>query len=310
MKLSLLTIAVVVSIALATGLRSQPRLYAQQDAGRGEGRRGEGRGGDGRGGRGGGGGLANKNPDLPAGAFTASSTIAHTTLRHEWVDIPMSGGTLHAWIEYPTGDEQAPVVLVMSHEAGLDDWMRGVADQLATQGFIAIAPDLLSGRGPNGGNFDSFKFPADVIHATARLSQEDALRRYKAAFDYSLKLPRARGKAGALGIGMGGTDSFRFAAETPNLDVAVSFYGVAPDESVLTKIKAPLAGFYGEDDPRVMPTVRTAEAVMKRLGKTYDVNVYPGATQEFLRSSVEGQNGAAGAMAWPAAVQFMRQHLN
>src|SRR2546423_6107677 len=108
------------------------------------------RGGEGRGGRGGGGGLAAKNPDLPAGAFTASSTLAHTTLKHEWVEIPLGGRSVHTWIEYPEGTAQAPVVLVTSHEAGLDDWMRGVADQLASQGFIAITPDLVSGRGPGG----------------------------------------------------------------------------------------------------------------------------------------------------------------
>jgi carboxymethylenebutenolidase len=264
----------------------------------------------GRGGGRGGGGLAAKSPDLPAGAFTASSTLAHTTLKHEWVDIPLAGRNVHTWIEYPNGAEPAPIVVVMSHEAGLDDWMRAIADQLATQGFIAIAPDILSGRGPGGGNFDSFRFPADVVHAMEKLQQDEALRRYRAALEYGLRLPRARAKRAALGVGMGGADSFRFAAEVPMLDAAVAFYGVAPDESVLAKIKAPLAGFYGEDDPRVMPTVRAADAAMKRLGKTYDVHVYAGATQAFLRSTVEGQNGAAGAEAWPAAIEFLRQHLD
>src|SRR5436190_385222 len=267
------------------------------------------RGGEGRGGRGGGGGLGAKNPDLPAGAFTASSTVAHTTLKHEWVDVPLAGRALHTWIEYPDGTTQAPVVLVMSHEAGLDDWMRAVADQLALQGFIAIAPDVLSGRGPSGGNFESFRFPADVIRAIARVPQDEVLRRYKAALEYGLKLPRALAKSAALGVGMGGADSFRFAADVP-IDAAVAFYGVAPDDTVLARIKAPIAGFYGEDDPRVMPTVLAADATMKRLGKTYEVHVYPGATQGFLRSTVEGQNGAAGATAWPAAIQFLRQHLN
>jgi carboxymethylenebutenolidase len=79
---------------------------------------------------------------------------------------------------------------------------------------------------------------------------------------------------------------------------------------VLAKVKAPIAGFYGEDDPRVMQTVRAAEASMKRLGKTYNVHAYPGATQAFLRSTVEGRNSEAVAGAWPAAIQFLRQHLN
>jgi carboxymethylenebutenolidase len=258
----------------------------------------------------GGGGLGAKDPNLPAGAFTASSTVARTTLRHEWVDIPLAGMRLHTWIEYPNRSEPAPVVIVMSHEAGLDDLMRAIADQLATDGFIAVAPDILSGRGPKGGNFDSFPFAPDVVRANEKLPQSEALSRYAAALQYALKLPGARAKSASLGIGMGGADSFRFAAETSNLDAAVAFYGVAPDESVLAKIKAPLAGFYGEDDARVMATVRSAEATMKRLGKTYDVHVYPGATQAFLRSTVEGRNGEADAASWPAAIQFLRQHLN
>ena len=256
-----------------------------------------------------GGGLANKIPDLPAGAFTASSTVAHTTLPHEWVDISLGRARLHTWIEYPAGTGKAPVVVVMSHEAGLDDWMRAIADQLASHGFIAIAPDILSGRGPNGGNMDAFKFPADVIQAIAKIPQDEVIRRYKAAREYALKLPRANGKSASLGIGMGGADSFQFAAEAQDLNAAVVFYGTSPADSVLAKINAPVAGFYGEDDARVIPTVKRAEATMKRLGKAYDVNVYPRATQAFLRSSVEGENSAAQAAAWPAAIRFLQQHL-
>jgi carboxymethylenebutenolidase len=142
----------------------------------------------------------------------------------------------------------------MSHEAGLDDWMRAVADQLATDGFIAVAPDILAGRGPNGGNCDSFRFPADVIRANERLPQEEAMRRYRAALHYARKLPRASAKIASLGVGMGGADSLRFAAEVSDLN--------------------------------------------------------PGATQAFMRSTVEGRNGEAVAAAWPAAIQFLRKHLN
>src|SRR5262249_42076806 len=159
------------------------------------------------------------------------------------------GQRLHTWIEYPNKPDQAPVVIVMSHETGLDDWMRAVADQLATEGFIAVAPDILSGRGPNGGNFDSFRFAADVVRANEQMPQQEALRRYRAVLEYSLKLPGARAKSASLGVGMGGADSFRFAAEASNLNAAVVFYGIAPDQAVLARVKAPVAGFYGEDDP-------------------------------------------------------------
>src|SRR5262249_58187001 len=132
-----------------------------------------------------GGGLAKKVAELAAGAFTASSTVAHPKFQYEWVDIPFGGGRLHAWIEFPFGTGKAPVVVVMSHEAGLDDWMRAIADQLASHGFIAIAPDILSGRAPNGGNMDAFKFSADVIQAIAKISEEEVIRRYIAARDYA-----------------------------------------------------------------------------------------------------------------------------
>src|SRR5439155_22538632 len=227
----------------------------------------------GRGARGGG-GLANKVPELAAGAFTASSTVARTKSQHAWVDIPFGGARLHTWIEYPAGSGKAPVGVVMSHEAGLDDWMRAIADQLASHGFIAIASDILSGRGPNGGNMDAFKFSADVIQAMAKVPQNEIIRRYRAARGYALKLPRANGKSASLGIRMGGADSFQFAAEVPDLDAVVVFYGTSPADSVLSRIKAPVAGFYGEDDTRVMQTVKRAEDTMKRLGKAYAVHVY------------------------------------
>ena len=286
----------IITIVLSVGLQGQ----------RGEGQRGR---GDAGGGAPRGGGLANKAPDLPAGAFTASSTVARTSLRHEWVDIPVGNVKLHTWIEYPAGETKAPIVIVMQHEAGLDDGIRAVADQLALTGFIAIAPDILSGMGPKGGNFDAFQFPDDAIKASARVKADEASRRYKAALDYGMKLPRASGKNAVLGVGKGGTDAFRFAGEAPNLNAVVVFYGGSPGEAAMAKINAPVLGLYGDQDLVVTPTVEATTAAMKRLGKTYEAHVYPGATQEFMRSQAEGQNGGATAQAWPAAIAFLQQHL-
>ena len=256
-----------------------------------------------------GGGLANKVPDLPAGAFTAGSTVARTNLRHEWVDIPLGSVKVHTWIEYPNNLEKAPIIIVMQHAAGLDDWMRALADQLALQGFIAIAPDILSGMGPNSGNFESFRFPDDAIKAMSRLKSEEALRRYKAAWNYGMKLPQANGKGAVLGVGMGGSAAFQFAADVAETNAAVVFYGTAPGEAVLTRIKAPVLGLYGDQDLVSTPTVESAAVTMKRLGKTFESHVYPGATQEFMRSQAEGQNGAATAAAWPVTLAFLQQHL-
>ena len=258
----------------------------------------------------GGGGLGAKAPHLVASVWTASSTVARTKLRHEWVDVPHGDGRLRTWIEYPDGDGRAPVVLVLQHEPGLDDWMRGVADQLASEGFIAVAPDLFSGFGPNGSNFDGFPAPDVAMRqAGSRLTADEAMRRAVTAAQFALRSPRASGAIGALGVGSGGTLSFRFAAEAPAVHAAVVFYGAAPGENVLRQIKAPVIGFYGEDDETVTNTVAATAAAMARLGKPFEVHRYEGATHAFLAIQFEGRNAPAVEQEWPRATAFLKRHL-
>jgi len=257
-----------------------------------------------------GGGLGAKAPHLVASVWTASSTVARTKLRHEWVAVPLGNGRLRTWIEYPEGEGRAPVVLVLQHEPGLDVWMRGVADQLALEGFIAVAPDLFSGFGSGGGDFDSFSAPDVAMRqAGPQLTSNEAMRRVLGAAEFALKLPRANGAIGSLGVGAGGTLSFRFAAEAPAVHAAVVFYGTAPDENVLRRVKAPVIGFYGEDDETVTSTVATAAAAMTRLGKRFEVNRYEGATHAFLAIQFEGRNTPAVEHAWPRATAFLKEHL-
>ena len=260
-----------------------------------------------RGGRGG--GNQQKADTLPAGLFNARRYATMPTERHEWVDIPAGAVKLHTWISYPPGNDKAGVVILMHHEPGLDDWMRAAADQVAHDGFIAIAPDLLSGRGPGGGNTDAFLFPDDAIKASAKVTPAESLRAYKAARDYGLKLARANGKSASVGFSSGGTTSFRFAADVPTLNATVVFYGLAPADDVLAKINAPVLALYGELDTRVAPTLPTTSDAMKRLGKTLDMQVYPHATNFFLIYQDMAQNGAATNMAWPRAMAFLKQHL-
>ena len=255
------------------------------------------------------GGLANKTPEFPAGLFTAASTVARTSLRHQWVDIPMGSTKLHTWIHYPQGDGKVPVVLLMHYDAGLDDLQRSLADQIAYEGFLVVAPDLTSGFGPNGGDFESFQFPDEALRAVLKISAAEAMRRYKAAYEYAVKLPRSSGKVASFGCSLGGTYSFRFAAEVPALKAAVVFYGSAPDEAAMAKIRAPVAGFYGEDEPNLTTTVERTSASMRKLGRAYEPHIYPGATQLFLSYQVEGRNGDAIAQAWPAAMEFLKHNL-
>ena len=272
--------------------------------------------GEGRGGRaggppagGGGGGFA-KAPGQLASGWNASSTVARTKIRHEWVDIPVGAAKVRTWIEYPDGDAKAPVVIVMSYEAGLDDWIRSVADELATSGFIALAPDVLTGLGPNRGNYDAFKSPDEAIRAIReKVTPAQEMRQYLAAAAYGAKLPRANGKIGSVGFGPGGTSSFRFAAEAPTVNAAAVFYGPGPNDATLQKVKVPVIGFYGEDDPDVTRTVEATAAAMKRAGKNFEYQIYPGATHHFGLISVEGRNGPAVQDAWKRTLAFFKEHL-
>jgi carboxymethylenebutenolidase len=249
-----------------------------------------------------------KRPDLPAGIFTARTTLLNSKLHKEFVDIAYGDGKLHTWVEYPEGEGKAPIVIVMQHGPGMDDWQRALADQLAQQGFIAIAADLHSGLGPNGGNFDSFQGTDEVMRAAARLTQDEMQRRYKAALEWGKKLPRWNGKVASIGFCMGGGNSFRFAGEVPELNAAVSFYGGTPSEEIMAKIKAPVLAFYGEDDARVTAAAEPTKASMQKFGKSFEYYIYPHATHGFLEYQDLAGNPAATAESWSRTIEFLKKH--
>jgi carboxymethylenebutenolidase len=254
-------------------------------------------------------GYPNKLPEVPAGIFNAKSALNHSTLRKEWADIPVGDIMLHMWVEHPAGDGKAPVVLVMQQAPGLDAWQRSMADQLAFEGFFAVAPDLYSGLGPNGGNFDSFEDADAAMRAAARLTHPEQLRRYKAAYAWAMAQPRANGKSATFGFCAGGSMSFEFAGEVPEINAAVVFYGGAPSEAIMAKIKAPVLAFYGENDERVTATAQPAADKMKALAKSFEYHIYPRATHGFIMFPDMGGNPAAVADSWPRAIAFLNQNL-
>jgi len=254
-------------------------------------------------------GLADKAPNLPAGYYSATKTLADSKLKREYVDIPIGDLKLHTWVEYPAGTGKTGVVIVMQHGVGLDDWMRSIADQIAADGFIAVAPDAWSGTGPNGGNRDSFQFDDDAMRAAARINADETQRRYKAARDWALTLPRSNGRTGSIGFCAGGGNSFRFAGEVPDLNAAVVFYGTPPGEELMKKINAPVLAFYGENDARVTATAAPTTESMKRLGKSFEPHIYPKVTHSFVYFQDLSVNREAVADAWPRVVAFYKKNL-
>lgn len=257
--------------------------------------------------------AAARDESLPPSEQQAKAALEKSPRHGEWVDIKLpSGGTpIRTWIVYPERKEKAGVVIVIHEIYGVSDWIRGVTDQLARDGFIAVAPDLISGLGPNGGGTDSVASRDDVVKLVRGLTPEAAIAGLNAVRDWAVKLPAANGKSATLGFCWGGARSFSFAAAQPALNAAVVFYGSSPDAAELARIKAPVLGLYGSDDARVNATIPPAEAEMKKHGKSYEPNIYEGAGHGFLRAQEEreGANLRATQKAWPRVLEFLRKHL-
>jgi carboxymethylenebutenolidase len=217
---------------------------------------------------------------------------------------------VRAWIVYPERRDRAPVVVVVHEIFGLSNWIRGVADQLAADGFIAIAPDLLSGKGiPVGPDGDPVRDSA--VAAIRTLDPAAVQRRLDATARYAMALPAALPRYGIVGFCWGGGISFAHAAHAPNLGASVVYYGVSPSREALPNVRAPVLGLYGDNDARVNATIAPADSVLGALGRMYQHQIFPGAGHGFLRQQ-DGQNGAnleASRAAWPRTVQWFHRYL-
>lgn len=248
--------------------------------------------------------------ELPASGEGVAARLAASPRHGEWVRYPAGAGdSVSAWVVYPERADPAPVVIVIHEIFGLSDWIRGVADQLAAEGFIAIAPDLLSGKGPDGRGTASFG-EEDVRRAIRDLDRDEVVRRLNAAAHYGTARPAARSAYAVIGFCWGGSTSFMYAARQPGLRGAVVYYGSSPD-SGYQAIGAAVLGLYGGDDARVNATIPRARQEMSRLGKRYEAEVYDGAGHGFLRAQEgrDGANMAAAREAWPRTVAFLREVL-
>jgi carboxymethylenebutenolidase len=204
---------------------------------------------------------------------------------HEWVTIEHDGREVQTFVVYPQVSDDVTAVLLIHENRGLTDWVRGLADQVAEAGYIAVAPDLLTGEAPGGGktaDFDNSNAARDAIY---QLSPEQVTADLKAVAGFAQNISAANGKLAVAGFCWGGSQTFRFATNYEEIDAACVFYGTAPDRlSALKQIETPVYGFYGGNDNRVTSTVESAEDLMKKAGKTYEPLVYKDAGHGFMRS--------------------------
>jgi carboxymethylenebutenolidase len=282
--------------------------------------------------------AAPANAALPADDMGVVARLASSPRKGEYVKIDVNGTPVNTWVVRPSGNGRAPVVVVIQEVFGLSDWIRGVADQLAAEGFIAVAPDLLSGKGPNGGDSSSLGGQQEMVKMTLSLQAPEIIARIKAAREWALKQPRANGKSGVVGFCFGGNQSFAMAVAEPSLNAAVVYYGTAPTDAPaaaggggrgaggggaaaafvpsasLANVKAPVLGLYGGmmQDARIGNTIAATEMKMKELGKVYEPHIFDGAAHGFLRAQTgnDGANLRATQQAWPLTVGWLRKYTS
>ena len=219
------------------------------------------------------------------------------------------GDSIRAWVVYPERSGKAPVVLVVHEIFGLSSWVRSVADQLAADGFIAIAPDLLTMKNLPSGP-DSVLAPLAQT-AIRTLDPAWVQKQLDAIAQYGMSLPAAEKKYGIVGFCWGGGVSFAHAVHAVGLGASVVYYGTSPKPADLASVRAPVLGLYGGNDARVNATIPPADSALRALGRTYVYTLYPGAGHGFLRqqSGMDGANSAAARAAWPATIAWFKKYL-
>src|SRR5579864_8259707 len=231
----------------------------------------------------------------------AKQNLEKSSRHQEWVKIKHDNREVNTFVVYPEVKSKAPVVIVIHEIFGLTDWARSVADELAAKGYIAVAPDLLSGFGPKSGGSSDFPSTQDAVKAISGLDPDVITADLNAVADYAKKIPAANGKIAVAGFCWGGTQSFRFATNRKDLSAAFVFYGSGPKD--VSAITAPVYGFYAGNDARIGATVPATTEAMKKAGKKYDPVTYDGAGHGFMRAGEDPANDAAAANNDPEAKQ-------
>jgi carboxymethylenebutenolidase len=223
----------------------------------------------------------------------AKQRLAKSPRHQEWVKVKSGNREVSSFVVYPEVKKKATAVVVIHEIFGMTDWVQSLSDQLAEAGYIAIAPDLLSGKGPNGGGTAELAATGNnaVGKAIGDLPPDQITADLNAVADYVSKLPASNGNVVVAGFCWGGSQTFRFATNRPTLKAAFVFYGSAPvkgdqtiDTAALERIQAPVYGFYAGNDARIGATLPATTEAMKELNKKYEPVTYEGAGHGFMRA--------------------------
>ena len=258
--------------------------------------------------------LEAQQPSMPPSEADAAARLSASPRHGEWVTIQLgrnattgTSDSTRAYVVYPMRSDKAPVVIVVHEIFGLTPWVRSVADQLAADGFIAIAPDFLTMKNLPGSPADGP--PGQQATAAIRtVTTQDVNRQIDAAAKYGMSLAAATQKYGVVGYCWGGAAAFNHALHSATLGASVAYYGTAPAPSAISTIKAPILGLFAATDARVNNTIPPFDSAMKAAGKQFTQHTFEGSQHGFLRQSNAG-NVEASRKAWPLTVQFLKANL-
>jgi carboxymethylenebutenolidase len=213
----------------------------------------------------------------------AKQALQNSPRHREWVTVKHEGRSVETFVAYPESKDKTPVVVVIHEIFGMTDWVQDLSDQIAAAGYIAVAPDLLSGMGPNGGRSDSLD-QSKAMEGVSHLDPNQVTADLNAVADYAKSLPASNGRLFVVGFCWGGGQSFRFATNRADLAAAFVFYGGPPDKDAMARINAPVYGFFAGNDSRIDAMLPDATANMKAAGKAFDPVTYDGAGHGFMRA--------------------------
>jgi len=219
---------------------------------------------------------------IPVSLAGANDRLNNSTLRQEWITIRSQDRALKGFLVYPEVDHPVATVIVIHENRGLTDWVRSVADRLAEKGYLALAPDLLSGRADDGGGTSDFPSSDEARNCLYDLDPDGVTTDLNAVADFLAELPASNGVVMVAGFGWGGSQSFRFATTRPDLAAAFVFCGRAPGDD-FEAIQCPVYGFYGGDDSRINATIPLTEEIMLAHHKVFEPLIYHQAGHAYMR---------------------------
>jgi len=240
----------------------------------------------------------------------AKAALEKSPRHHEWITVKNGERNVRTFVAFPEVKEKATIVIVIHENKGLTDWVRKAADDFAAAGYIAVAPDLLSGTAPGGGNTSDFKDQDAATQAIYKLPPDQVTADLNAVAKHVATIPAGNGKIVVGGFCWGGAQTFRFVTNNKDVKAGLVFYGTGPEEAdAIKRINCPVYGFYGGTDNRVNATIPKSKDLMKAAGKNYEPVIYDGAGHGFMRAGEQPDASAANRKARDEAWKRVKEIL-